>query len=303
MSLRVLGLALALVVGMTMTFGLVPSLVLVRRHTANDLKAGGRGSSRDRRALHQGLVVAEVALACALVVASALLVRTVDAMTRVPLGVAPKNVVLAGVQLSAGFTSGRLAGRRRRARDHPRADPAAARRPLGGQHEHPPDGSRLAEPVPASRSDVRPPRRPAAGAIPLGQRGLLRDDGRDARRRTGVHRARHARERGRGHRQPDAGAPVLSGTLGGRPRDRVDAGAGRSPGAQPDVDDPAGRRSAGRRRGRASSAWSPTSRTCRSACPSSLPSTRPPGSSRSAASRSPWPRAIARRPSKPSAAP
>ena len=65
-SLRVLGLALALVIGMTMTFGLVPSLVLVRRHTANDLKAGGRGSSRDRRALHQGLVIAEVALACAL---------------------------------------------------------------------------------------------------------------------------------------------------------------------------------------------------------------------------------------------
>ena len=91
---------------MTMAFGLVPALVLVRRHTANDLKAGGRGSSRDRRALHQGLVVAEVALACALLVGSALLVRTVGAMTRVPLGVAPKNVVLAGVQLSAGFTSG-----------------------------------------------------------------------------------------------------------------------------------------------------------------------------------------------------
>ena len=92
-SLRVLGLAVALVAGMTMTFGLVPSLVLVRRHTASDLKAGGRGSSRDTRALHQGLVIAEVALACALLVASALLVRTVGAMTRVPLGVAPKDVV------------------------------------------------------------------------------------------------------------------------------------------------------------------------------------------------------------------
>jgi putative ABC transport system permease protein len=105
-SLRVLGLAAALVVGMTVTFGLVPSLVLVRRHTANDLKAGGRGSSRDTRVLHQGLVVAEVALACALLVASALLVRTVGAMTSVPLGVAPTNVVLVGVQLSAGFNRG-----------------------------------------------------------------------------------------------------------------------------------------------------------------------------------------------------
>ncbi len=104
-SLRVLGLALALIAGMTVTFGLVPSLVLVRRHAADDLKAGGRGSSRDTRRLHQGLVVAEVALACALLVASALLVRTVGAMTRVPLGVAPTNVVLTGVQVSAGFNS------------------------------------------------------------------------------------------------------------------------------------------------------------------------------------------------------
>ena len=89
---------------MTVTFGLVPSLVLVRRHAAGDLKAGGRGSSRDTRVLYQGLVVAEVALACALLVASALLVRTVGAMTSVPIGVAPKDVVLVAVQLSAGFS-------------------------------------------------------------------------------------------------------------------------------------------------------------------------------------------------------
>jgi putative ABC transport system permease protein len=100
-SPRVIGLALALVVGMTVAFGLVPSLVLVRRHTANDLKAGGRGSSRDSRLLYQGLVVAEVALACALLVSSALLVRTVGQMTRLPLGVAGRDVVLAGVQISA----------------------------------------------------------------------------------------------------------------------------------------------------------------------------------------------------------
>jgi predicted permease len=96
---RVLGLALALVVGLTLAFGLVPSLVLLRRHTAGDLKAGGRGSSRDGRALYQGLVVAEVALACALLVGSALLVRTVDRMTRIPLGVSGSGVVLASVQI------------------------------------------------------------------------------------------------------------------------------------------------------------------------------------------------------------
>ena len=56
--------------------------------------------------MHQSLVVAEVALACALIVASMLLVRTVGAMTRVPLGVAPATVLLAGVQLTAGSTGG-----------------------------------------------------------------------------------------------------------------------------------------------------------------------------------------------------
>ena len=109
--------------------------------------------------LHQGLVVAEVALACALIVASVLLVRTVGAMTRVPLGVAPTNVVLAGVQLTAGFDGWLVADRRRPARERPRSHPPAARRPVGRQHQLPADGARLAEPVPASRSDVRPARK------------------------------------------------------------------------------------------------------------------------------------------------
>jgi putative ABC transport system permease protein len=103
---RVLVLAAGLVAAMTIAFGLIPSLVLLRRHTTanRDLKAGGRGSSREARALYQGLVVAEVALACALLVGSALLIRTVGGMTRIPLGVDAPGVVLAEVQLSAGST-------------------------------------------------------------------------------------------------------------------------------------------------------------------------------------------------------
>ena len=96
---RVLALAVALVGAMTLAFGLVPSLVLVRRQTGGDLKSGGRGSSRDTRVLYQALIVAEVALACALLVSSALLVRTVGEMTRVPIGVTGESVVLANVQL------------------------------------------------------------------------------------------------------------------------------------------------------------------------------------------------------------
>ena len=102
---RVLSLALALVAVMTMVFGLVPGLVLVRRHVGTDLRSAERGSSRGTRRLYQGLVVAEVALACALLVSSALLVRTVGQMTRVPMGVSGDGVVLASVQLSAASGS------------------------------------------------------------------------------------------------------------------------------------------------------------------------------------------------------
>jgi putative ABC transport system permease protein len=79
----------------------VPALVLVRRHVGGDLKSGERGSSRTTRHLHHGLVVAEVALACALLVSAALLVRTVSRMAEVPLGVSPGQVTLATVQIAA----------------------------------------------------------------------------------------------------------------------------------------------------------------------------------------------------------
>jgi putative ABC transport system permease protein len=102
---RVLSLALTIVAGMTLVFGLVPSLVLVRTHVSRDLKAGGRGSSRGTRRLYQGLVAAEVALACALLVSSALLIRSVGQMTRVPLGVKGESVTLANIQLSAATSN------------------------------------------------------------------------------------------------------------------------------------------------------------------------------------------------------
>lgn len=98
---RVLLLALGLVTGMTMAFGLVPALALLRRQIGTDLRSGDRGSSAGARRLYQGLVVAEVALACGLLVSSALLVRTVSQMMRVPLGVSGASTVVTGIQLTA----------------------------------------------------------------------------------------------------------------------------------------------------------------------------------------------------------
>jgi putative ABC transport system permease protein len=97
---RVLTVALGLVAGMTMVFGLVPALILVRRSLGADLRSGERGSSRTARGIYQGLVISEVALACALLVGSVLLIRTVGEMTAVRLGVTGENVVVSPVQLS-----------------------------------------------------------------------------------------------------------------------------------------------------------------------------------------------------------
>ena len=97
---RVLAMALGLVVAMTMVFGLVPALVLLKKQISSDLRSGDRGSSRGARRIYEGLVVAEVALACALLVSSALLVRTVSQMVQVPLGVEAASTVVTSVQVS-----------------------------------------------------------------------------------------------------------------------------------------------------------------------------------------------------------
>ncbi len=65
-----------------------------------DLKVSERGASRVSRTLYQGLVVGEVALACALLISSGLLVRTVGQMTSVPTGVHNPQAVATRIQLS-----------------------------------------------------------------------------------------------------------------------------------------------------------------------------------------------------------
>ena len=104
---RVLAVTLGLVALMTMVFGLVPAVLLVKKSLGTELRSGERGSSRAARGIYQGLVISEVALACALLVGSVLLIRTVREMTAVRLGVAGDSVVVSPVQISAG--SGQLA--------------------------------------------------------------------------------------------------------------------------------------------------------------------------------------------------
>jgi putative ABC transport system permease protein len=108
-DLRALGLCLGVVGVTTVIFGLVPALLLLRSQFTTDLKAGERGSSKGARRVYSVLVAAEVAMACALLVSSALLVRTVGRMMDTPTGVTADEAVIAAVQLSpqaVGVTRG-----------------------------------------------------------------------------------------------------------------------------------------------------------------------------------------------------
>jgi putative ABC transport system permease protein len=99
-DIRALGLCLGVVAVTTVIFGLVPALLLLRTQFTTDLKAGERGSSKGARRIYSVLVAAEVAMACALLVSSALLVRTVGSMMDTPTGVNADDVMISTVQLS-----------------------------------------------------------------------------------------------------------------------------------------------------------------------------------------------------------
>lgn len=99
-DLRLLCFALAVVAGTALLFGLIPALVSAGTSASEVLKESTRTSTGTRgRRWSRMLVVAEVALACAVLVASALLVRSVNRMMRAPTGIVAEGVVTAALQL------------------------------------------------------------------------------------------------------------------------------------------------------------------------------------------------------------
>ncbi|MEO5894729.1 MAG: ABC transporter permease [Vicinamibacterales bacterium] len=99
-DLRLLGFAIAVVAGTALLFGLLPALICAGTKASEALKDGSRTSTSVRgRQISRVLVVAEVALACSVLVASALLVRSVTRMMQAPTGVAIDSVVTATMQL------------------------------------------------------------------------------------------------------------------------------------------------------------------------------------------------------------
>jgi putative ABC transport system permease protein len=79
----------------TLAAGLAPALTLSQREVADALKAAGRGGDANRGSrVRAGLVIAEIALTLALVVASALVVRSFVTLTHQALGFSSKDVLV-----------------------------------------------------------------------------------------------------------------------------------------------------------------------------------------------------------------
>jgi predicted permease len=98
---RLLAFSLCCVGVTALLFGLAPALVCAGTSASDALKDGMRTSTGVRgRRISRVLVVAEIALACVVLVASALLVRSVTRMMRAPIGIAADSVIVAGVQRS-----------------------------------------------------------------------------------------------------------------------------------------------------------------------------------------------------------
>jgi len=99
-------LAISLLAGLL--FGLLPVMKFVTPHLASALKEGGRLSSagRERHRARNGLVVAEIALAVVLLVASGLMIRTFHAMRDVNPGfVRPEEVLTLRVSIPESIVS------------------------------------------------------------------------------------------------------------------------------------------------------------------------------------------------------
>ncbi|MGE0813421.1 MAG: ABC transporter permease [Vicinamibacterales bacterium] len=99
-DVRALFVCLGVAVLATLAFGLAPAIPALRTSPAHDLKAAERGNSKGGRRAYAALVIAEVAVASALLACSALLVRSVVQMVRTPTGVDADGVLTMQVQFT-----------------------------------------------------------------------------------------------------------------------------------------------------------------------------------------------------------
>ncbi len=119
----VIGYTLAVSIVAGLLFGIIPILKYARPQLANALKENGRGSSdgRERHRARNTLVVAQVAMAVVLLVASGLMVRTFLAMREVSPGFTrPEDVLTLRLTIPAPVISDARASRPRASADRAR---------------------------------------------------------------------------------------------------------------------------------------------------------------------------------------
>lgn len=100
-DLPVLAFASGAVLFAGLLFGAAPLLMVGRTDLSGALREGGRTSTvgRRRRRLQKGLVIAEVALSCALLVGAGLLIRSLAALQRVDTGVRADGMMVMSMDM------------------------------------------------------------------------------------------------------------------------------------------------------------------------------------------------------------
>jgi putative ABC transport system permease protein len=103
LDLRVLLFTAVVALVTTMLFGLAPALRALRVDLTDSLKDGGQNASTGgaRQRFRNGLVIVEMALAVVLLVGAGLMLRSLWALQRVPLGFEPSGVLTMRVALPA----------------------------------------------------------------------------------------------------------------------------------------------------------------------------------------------------------
>jgi predicted permease len=141
-------LALSLVAGLL--FGVIPILKYARPQLANALKENGRGTSdgRERNRARNALVVAQIALAVVLLVASGLMIRTFLAIRNVPPGfVQPDDVLTMRITIPSPVIEDPLQVARTHEQIVRRLEAIPGVQSVGVGASIPMDGSRSADPI------------------------------------------------------------------------------------------------------------------------------------------------------------
>jgi predicted permease len=102
LDFRVLGFALLLSIACALIFGLAPALQSPRLESLNSARTVGRGLRA-----RQVLVALQVGLSVALLAGAGLLIRSLQNMARVPLGLHPEHVLTAQIRLSESYADER----------------------------------------------------------------------------------------------------------------------------------------------------------------------------------------------------